>query len=89
MSDRKYQFEEEWDENPPEDFRIEWQVEGRKKLNKVIRSFNEWQMDGFPDSGKQKLLALIEHGIQTFGLTNGGSQWMAALERMKAFVSCE
>ncbi len=66
-----YQFVKEW----PEDTNIAWWNEGRHELNKVIRLYNKWQVDGFS-----------ELGLQTFANVDGGSGWRDQLDEMKKFV---
>jgi len=78
----EYQFESEWDENSD----IEWWNKGRKELNIAIRQYNEWQIEGKDERDKQKLLARIEYGIQTYGQKDGGGGWLEVLDRMKQFV---
>lgn len=77
-----YLFLEEWDENTE----INWWNESRKKLNKIIRDFNQWQINGFDGGKMMKLLAKIEYGKQTIGSIDGGSGYMEELEKMETFV---
>lgn len=77
-----YKFLEEWDE----DVGVTWWKTSRTKLNVIIRMYNQWQIDGFPDSEKQKLLANIEFGIQTIGSQDGGLGYREELQKMRDFV---
>lgn len=83
FNEENYQFEDIWDVDGTD---ISWQKDGREKLNKVIEMYNAWQIDGFFNHGTPRLLATIEHGIQTFGARDGGSGYMEVLQRMKKFV---
>ena len=73
---------DEWDENT----NINWWDECRKKLNKVIRKFNKWQINGMKEEKVVKLLARIEHGKQTFGSRDGGSGYWYELNKMETFI---
>lgn len=73
---------EEWDENTG----INWWNDGRKKLNKVIRKFNQWQINGMTEKKKIKLLSKIDHGKQTFGSWDGGSGYWDELDKMEDYI---
>lgn len=77
------QFEDEW----PEYTSIEWWNEGRRKLNEIIRLYNQWQIDNQPAESRQRLANTIEMGIQTFASRAGGSGWRETLCRMRDFVA--
>lgn len=80
----KYKFQNEWN---PEEAVCEWQRDGRTKLNKIIQIYNQWQIDGFPQEEKQRLLANIEYGIQTFASEDGCSGYRDVLYKMQQFVT--
>ena len=46
MSNTTYKFEDKWDE----DTGIGWWDECRKELNKIIDFYNQWQIEGFPET---------------------------------------
>lgn len=73
---------EEWSE----DTNVDWWCESRRKLNKVIRKFNWWQINGMKEKKVRKLLAIIEHGKQTFGASDGGSGYWDELDKMETFI---
>lgn len=78
-----YKFVKRWDE----DTTITWWKECRIELNKIIDSYNAWQIDDDFDIEKSKrLLAKIEYGKQTIGSRDGGSGYMEDLEQMEEFV---
>lgn len=79
--ENQYKFITPW----PETTNIGWQINGRRSLNKVIDAFNQWQIDGFGDA--TTLLALIEHGKQTYAAQDGGSGYMDELETMLHFIN--
>jgi hypothetical protein len=60
---------------------IDWWLEGRKKLNAIIREYNEWQIDGFNKEEKGRLLARIECGIQTCACT--ARRWSVLVECLR------
>lgn len=76
------EFEELWALNTP----IQWQLEGRKELNKIIKKYNKWLLKGSKESKKEKLLRQIEYGKQTIGSTTGGSGYLEVLERMESNI---
>ena len=78
----EYQFEDLWSE----DTNITWWKECRIELNKIIRIYNDWQLNGFSSDSTRKVLAHIELGKQTIGSRDGGSGYMEVLERMEQFV---
>lgn len=78
----------EWDENTD----ISWWNAGRKRLNKVIQAFNDWQrkaqIEGsFDPRAARELLAFIEEGRQTWAAVDGGSGWLEVLEEMESVVT--
>lgn len=78
----KFMFLEKWDENTE----INWWNECRKKQNKIIDIFNEWQLNGFVEKDAMYVYASIEHGRQTHGSRDGGSGYLKELDKMKKFV---
>jgi hypothetical protein len=80
-SNPKYKFLSEWKTT-----NVSWQNDGRIELNKVIREYNRWQLEGFKFSEREQLLALITWGKQTFATVPGGDVWMEELDNMQAFV---
>ena len=81
-------FLKEWSE----DTDISWALEGRKKLNVIIREYNAWQReaietDYYTSKGAQHLRALIEEARQTWASQDGGSGWLADLEKMAAIIA--
>jgi len=79
----KYKFIQEWNE----DTNISWRKKNRTELNKIIRLFNNWQIENDFDPKKVKyILAKIEYGIQTIGSIDGGEKYMKDLKEMKRFV---
>jgi hypothetical protein len=78
----EFHFVEEWATDTP----IDWWNAGRIQLNKVIRAFNEWQVEGCDIKEARKLRAKIILGMQTFGRRDGGSAWLDELTGMHAFV---
>lgn len=83
-------FVEEWDEDEP----IAWRAAGRKRLNVVIRAFNDWQRQlGMGDESTERprmVRILIEEARQTWAQRDGGSAWLEELDKMdeiaKAFL---
>ena len=74
---------EQWDE----DTNITWWRKSRKKLNKIIRKFNKWQIKHKFDTERADIvLAYIELGIKTIGSQDGGGGYLQELEKMKLHV---
>ena len=78
----EFRFVDEWDEET----NIDWWKAGRVKLNKIIRPYNQWQIEGFDQETGERLRAQILCGIQTFAQRDGGGEWLKELEGMLAFV---
>ena len=77
------QLVEEWATNTP----IDWWNDCRKKLNKVIRKYNKWQMKkDFDAVYGTKLLALVRHGKDTIGSRDGGSGYLEELDNMEKHI---
>lgn len=57
-----------------EDTDIEWWTTNRKKLNEVIRSFNQWQLNGFSEDGRTVVSQAVAD-VQEFGDNNSFSEW--------------
>lgn len=53
---------------------IEWWTTNRKKLNEVIRSFNQWQLNGFSEEGREVVSQAVET-LKEFGDNNSFSDW--------------
>jgi hypothetical protein len=78
----EYKFKQKWDEDTP----INWWKSSRIELNKIIESYNIWQIEGFnPEKGKN-VLAQIEYGKQTIGNQDGGSGYLEELDEMESFT---
>lgn len=77
------QFEKLWSLDTP----INWQLESRKVLNKIIKSYNKYLTNHRPYEKKEKLLLKIEYGKQTIGSIDGGSGYLETLERMERNVN--
>jgi len=76
-------FIDYWDENTE----IGWWDDCRKRLNKVIRRFNKWQVEkGFDNQYGYKVLRHIEAEKQGIGARDGGSGYLEVLEEMEQFV---
>jgi len=76
-------YEEEFDTNTG----IDWWDDGRRKANKIIRRYNKWLRNGCPPEKKEKLLARIEQGLQTFASDGcDGPAWRESLLRLKSQV---
>ena len=75
-------FIEEW----PETSGIVWWDECRAKLNKIIRAFNGWQIDGTPKNEAQRIERLIDHGLQTFASGDGCGGYREELEKMLNYM---
>lgn len=59
----------------------------RIELNKIIESYNNWQIEGYiTEEGASRLLAQIEYGKQTIGSQDGGSGYWDELDDMEQFV---
>lgn len=86
-------FIDEWDE----DETIAWRVNGRKRLNVIIRAFNDWQrMLGMGDESTEKprlIRVLIVEARQTWANRDGGSGWREELDKMdeiaKVFLAAD
>lgn len=76
MSDLK--FVEEWNAN----VNISWWKANREKLNKVIKPYNEWLIDGkFEKEIGERLLRMCEQLRQT--LTNVTQAYLNDIELME------
>ena len=75
-------FIEEWDE----DTYIEWRRDGRRRLNVIIRKFNDWQRDVGMECADEKtprlLMILIIEAKQTWARRDGGWEWVKVLDQM-------
>lgn len=80
---KQYRFVKKWD---PDETSIDWQKKSRKELNKIIKAYNDWQINGFDRVEAHRVLALIEYGKQTIGDMDGGSEYNEELEGMMEFV---
>lgn len=78
----RLKFEEEWDEETE----IAWRRDARRILNKVIRAYNDWQIEGCQWVTKGKMLRVIEYGRQMLQNVDGGEDYIAAIDRMEKFV---
>ena len=77
------QLIEEW----PTNTRIAWWNDCRKKLNKVIRKYNKWQLKrDFDVAYGTELLALVRHGKNTIGSRDGGGGYKEELVRMEMHI---
>jgi len=57
---------------------IEWRNDNRKKINEVIRLFNEWQIEhDFAEKQKRVLLARIE-ALKEYGKEHSFAEWQFA-----------
>ena len=65
---------------------VEWRYESRVRLNRIIREYNEWQIDGFDPVAKRRVEALIDWGFQTFAKRDGASAYRKELEGMREFL---
>lgn len=80
----EYKFKQKWDE----DTDISWRKTSRITLNKIIESYNNWQIyDNFDINKSIIILAQIEYGKQTIGVLDGGSGYLEELEDMEQFVN--
>lgn len=75
---------DEWNEN----ICIDWWKEGRKKLNKVIRKYNDWIDEGTDSLTKTaKLLEKIKKNLKMdYCNHDGGSGYWEELNDMKIVV---
>lgn len=79
----EYKFKEKWNE----DTDISWWKVSRKKLNKIIEIYNNWQIQENFDKEKARfVLANIEYGKQTFASSDEGSGYRDELIEMEEFV---
>lgn len=78
----EYKFKKKWDENT----NIDWWKTSRMELNKIIETYNNWQMEGFDENTANIVLSKIEHGKQTIGSIDGGSGYWDELHEMETFV---
>jgi len=77
------QLVEEW----ATDTEIDWWNDCRKKMNKVIRKYNKWQMKkDFDAAYGTKLLVLVRHGKDTIGSRDGGSGYLEELDKMERHI---
>ena len=65
---------------------IDWWNTSRKKLNKIIDAYNNWQINGFDIDKSKKLLSKITYGKETIGSQDGGSGYWDELNEMENFV---
>ena len=67
---------------------IDWWDENRRRINKVIQKFNDWQTEDRLDSyEKDVLLAMIE-ACRKYGESNHFSDWQfETLDEMKEWVN--
>lgn len=85
MTDPK--FVAEWSLDTP----IEWQREGRERLNAVIQRYNAWMrgamVDGTCDARvAREVLAHVEEGLQTWATRDGGDAWREVLGEVRREV---
>lgn len=73
---------DEWDE----DTGIPWWDHGRRQLNAVIRSVNQWSLDGRPDDQAPALRRRVDMGLQTFAAVDGGGGWADVLREIGAYL---
>jgi len=57
------------------------------RLNRLITEFNEWQIQGFKYNEREKLLALIEFGRQTYAYRN--TEVLAFIKRIEDFINVQ
>lgn len=79
-------FIKEWSSSP-----VHWQDMGRAQLNKIIRSFNDWQREvGINDScdikSARAILVTIREAEQTWASQDGGEEWIVELSKIKLLV---
>lgn len=79
----KAQYFKEW---PEEETNIPWAKAGRKKLNVLIGLVNSWTLQDCPIAESKLILNALDMGMQTFGTTDGGQEWLELMETMKAYV---
>jgi len=71
----------EWDENVG----IDWCKEGRMKINKVIRKYNNWIDNHLNDEVKtaKLLVKIVKHLNMHYSNQDGGSGYKEELLKMK------
>lgn len=81
----KCNFVKEWDTEDLPSYVPDWAIAGRKKLNKIIKKFNNWQIEGFDYNDVKKVLGHIEYAKQTLD-KDGGEYWHIELDKMETFI---
>lgn len=80
----EYKFVQKWDEN----VEIDWWKRSRKRLNRVIEAYNDWQIYDQFDSKKGKtVLAIIRYCKETMSIIDGGSEYLKVLIEMENFIN--